>query len=87
MGRASTGSGPNGRALLSAFGQPVTLQDSSEITAIVRQRRSIVYNGTEAIERTHTVLSVPRVLIGTFAQGQALETGGERFYAAALVGW
>ena len=42
------------------------------IEAIVRQRRAVTYNGTEAREVTHTVMSVAVVAMGTFGQGQAV---------------
>ena len=89
--RPSISSEPNARTLLSAFGQAVTLQDGSVIEAIVRQRRAVTYNGTEAREVTHTVMSVAVVAMGTFGQGQAVTVAGERSYAPAVVdvgdGW
>ena len=74
-----------------AFGQPVTLQDGSTITAIVKQRRAVAYNGTEAREIAHVVLNVPDALAGSIAQGQTVTVRGIGYYIAAGIprgdGW
>ena len=91
MSAPTIGDAPNAKALLSAFGEDITLQDGSVIQAIVRRERAYTYNGVEAIERIHTVLHVPIVFLGTLAQGQFVTVRSERAYVPALVdrgsGW
>ena len=85
MPKPSFASRRNSLTLLSAFGQPVTLQDGSVISAIVRSRRLLTYGNGESVERRHTVLSVPRMLAGTLAQHQFVTVNGERLYVASVV--
>ena len=55
------------------------------IAAIVRTRKELVYNGSEAIERSHTVLSVPVVSQGSLRQGQYIMVRNVRFYVASII--
>ena len=85
MPRPSTGSARNAATFLSAFGEPIVLEDGSTIDAIVRQKTELVYDGSQAIERQHAVLEIPDVLAGSIAQFQRVEVRGvERYIAAAV---
>ena len=91
MPRASTGDLANARTLLSAFGEPVGLQDSSEISGIYTVRKEIAYDSSEAVERTHYSLAVPVILAGTFGQGQDVRIRGLSHYVVGVLdagdGW
>ena len=91
MPRPTTGSPANATTLLSAHGEPVVLQDGSEIEAIVSQRRELVYSGSEAREIVHTAINVPVVFKGSLDQGQDVTVRGVRYYVPTLVnsgdGW
>lgn len=91
MSAPTIASPANARALLSAFGENVSLEDGSTIQAIVRREQSVTYNGVEAVRKIHTVLHVPAVFQGSFAQSQFVTVRGQRAYVPALVergsGW
>ena len=81
----------NSLTLLSAFAEPVILADGSEISAVVRERRRLTYDGIEAAERLHQTLSLPFLLSGTLAQSQSVVVRGVTYYVASLTdlpdGW
>ena len=89
--RPFSGSLPNVRSLLSAFGEPVTLEDASTITAIFTERFKLTYDNGEAVQRRHTNLTVNILTAGTLDVSQTVTVRARASYVVSKVhigdGW
>ena len=80
----STGSIENGDTLLSAFGQPVTLEDGSTIQAIFKRRDDVFVDESEADQRESFRLHFPANQIGTLAAEQEVVIEGDTYFVATI---
>ena len=81
----STGSLPNGEAFLSAFGEPIILDDASVITGVFKAYNALDEVGSyQAARRYAYRLWVPRNKLGTLGLQERVTARGETFWVSAV---